>query len=106
MPACDRAVTHHGISVRDAMMHAVRTTVTLDPDTEQIIRRRMRERGQSFKQALNGAIRDGTSAGTAVEPFRTATASMGHSQVNLDRALQIVGDLEDDERIRQMRTGT
>jgi hypothetical protein len=27
----------------------MRTTVTLDPDTEALVRRRMRERGVSFK---------------------------------------------------------
>jgi hypothetical protein len=37
----------------------MRTTVTLDPDTEQIVRRRMRERGMTFKEALNDAIRSG-----------------------------------------------
>ena len=30
---------------------------------------------------------------------------MGASAVNLDRALQVVADLEDDELIRKMRTG-
>ena len=37
----------------------MRTTVTLDADTELLVRRRMRERGISFKQALNDAIRAG-----------------------------------------------
>ena len=31
---------------------------------------------------------------------------MGESRVNLDRALQIAGDLEDDELVRKMRTGS
>jgi hypothetical protein len=83
----------------------VRTTVTLDPDTEQLIRRRMRERGMSFKEALNDAIRSG---GGAVPParFATETASMGVSRVNLDRALQIAADVEDDELVRRMRAGS
>lgn len=82
----------------------MRTTVTLDADTEQIIRRRMRERNQSFKQALNDMIRAaaGTSPG---DRFRTETASMGVSQVNLDRTLQIAAELDDDEVIRKMRSG-
>lgn len=84
----------------------MRTTVTLDPDTEQIVRRRMRERGQSFKQALNDAIREGAAAGAPTEPFRTEVASMGESRVNLDRALQIAADLEDDDLIRKMRSGS
>lgn len=31
---------------------------------------------------------------------------MGESRVNLDRALQIAADLEDDELLRRMRAGS
>jgi hypothetical protein len=86
------------------MMRTVRTTVTLDPDTEQIVRRRMRERGMSFKEALNDAIRRGVAH--SPEPFHTETASMGQSAVDLDRALQLVAGLEDDELTRRMRSGS
>lgn len=79
--------------------------MTLDPDTEQIVRRRMRERNVSFKEALNDLIRTGAVAGTGSVPFRTETASLGVSAVNLDRALQVVADLEDDDLIRRMRSG-
>jgi hypothetical protein len=88
------------------MMTPMRTTVTLDPDTEQMVRRRMTERGVSFKEALNDAIREGVLGGSDASPFRTATAAMGESRVNLDRALQIVADLEDDELIRKLRAGS
>lgn len=81
----------------------MRTTVTLDPDVEQIVRRRMRERGMSFKEALNDVIRAGVRTPGARKPFRTATASLGVSQINLDRALQVVADLEDDELVRKAR---
>ena len=37
----------------------MRTTVTLDPDVERLIKDAMRERGISFKEALNEAARDG-----------------------------------------------
>lgn len=83
----------------------MRTTVTLDPDTEQIVRRRMRERGMTFKEAINDTIRAGASA-AARQPFTTETAVMGESRVNLDRALQLAGDLEDDELIRKMRSAS
>ncbi|MFO8076421.1 MAG: antitoxin [Actinomycetota bacterium] len=82
----------------------MRTTVTLDPDTEQLVRRRMRERGLSFKEAINDAIREGARNGG--EAFRTETASLGRASVNLDRALQLVGELEDDELVRRMRAGS
>ncbi|MGD9794285.1 MAG: antitoxin [Acidimicrobiia bacterium] len=83
----------------------MRTTVTLDPDTEQIVRRRMRERGVSFKEALNDSIRNGAAAPTA-KPFVTEVADLGVSTVNLDRALQIAADLEDEELMRKMRSAS
>lgn len=83
----------------------MRTTVTLDPDTEQIIRQRMRERGISFKQAINDAIRTAATDAASRESFRTETAAMGEPTANLDRALRLVGELEDEELIRRMQTG-
>jgi hypothetical protein len=81
----------------------VRTTVTLDPDTAALVQRRMREHGVSFKQALNDAIRAGV-RGDAT-PFHTETAPLGTPTVNLDRALQLAGELEDEELIRKSRVG-
>lgn len=82
----------------------MRTTVTLDPDTAALVQRRMRERGISFKQALNDAIR--ASADREGRPrFRTATAPLGTPTVNLDRALQLAADLEDEELTRRTRLG-
>ena len=83
----------------------MRTTVTLDPDTEQVVRRRMREQKISFKQALNDAIRDGA-AGRRTTEFRTETAAMGAPTVNLDRALQIAAELEDDALVARLRAGS
>jgi hypothetical protein len=83
-----------------------RTTVTLDADTEQIVRKRMRERGLSFKEALNDVIREGARPSARRKPFKTATASMGESRIALDKALQLAGDLEDEELIRRMRRGS
>jgi type II secretory pathway component PulF len=83
----------------------VRTTVTLDADTEQLIRQRMRERRVTFKQALNDAIRDGLSGPRTQAGFRTKTVSMGQPAVPLDRALQLAGELEDAELIRRMEVG-
>jgi len=84
----------------------MRTTVTLDPDTEQILRRRMRERNMTFKEAINDAIRSGVVDQAGRESFVTETASIGESRVNLDRALQVAADLEDDELLRRMRAGS
>lgn len=37
----------------------MRTTVTLDPEVERLIKKAMRVTGQSFKQALNQAVLKG-----------------------------------------------
>lgn len=81
----------------------MRTTVTLDPDTEALVRRRMHERGVSFKQALNDAIREGLTTGAP--SFTTPTARMGRPRVALDRALALAADLEDDDLLRRQRVG-
>ena len=83
-----------------------RTTVTLDADVEQIVRKRMRERGMTFKEALNDAIRAGAQPATKRKQFRTSTAAMGESRVVLDRAIQLAGELEDEALIRRMREGS
>jgi hypothetical protein len=83
----------------------VRTTVTLDDDTEALVRRRMADRKVSFKQALNDAIREGATPETGSDRFATATTSMGVPTVNLDRALQLASELEDDALVRKMRAG-
>lgn len=82
----------------------MRTTVTLDEDVAQIVRRRMRERDLSFKEALNDVVRDGVRS--PAEPFRTATARMGEPTVNLDRALRMAAELEDEELLRKARLGS
>ena len=81
----------------------MRTTVTLDPDTERVVRRLMSERHVSFKRALNDAIRAGARA--SEEEFRTQTRSMGAPSVRLDRALQLAAGLDDEELVRNMRRG-
>jgi hypothetical protein len=81
----------------------MRTTVTLDDDVVQLIRRRMDQQHVSFKKALNDAVRDGAAGRPAPRKFVTRTADLGVPTVNLDRALQIAGELEDEELIRRQR---
>lgn len=82
----------------------MRTTVTLDPDTEQLIRQRMAQRGLSFKQALNDSIRDGNLAPTH-EPS-TRTAHLGLPTMNLTHALQLAAALEDADLIARLHRGS
>ena len=84
----------------------MRTTVTLDSDTEQIVRRRMAQRRVSFKQALNDLVREGRTSVDSTEGFRTTTFSMGLAAADLDKALLIAGELEDDALVRKMESGS
>ncbi|MCL2543359.1 MAG: hypothetical protein FWE71_13020 [Nocardioidaceae bacterium] len=82
----------------------MRTTVTLDPDTEQIVRDRMAAKGVSFKRALNDAIRDGAPMRADVG-YSMTTYDMGVPLMDLTKANQITGELEDEELVRKMREG-
>ncbi len=84
------------------MRLVMRTTVTLDPDTDAIVRGLMRERGLTFKQALNEAVRSGARARGADADFRTPTFDMGEAAIPLDKALRLAADLDDDELIRKL----
>lgn len=81
----------------------MRTTVTLDPDVEAAIREAMRERGISFKEALNEAVRRGIAPASA--EFRTPTFDMGVPAVPLTKALSLAADLEDEEIVRDLVVG-
>lgn len=80
----------------------MRTTVTLDDDTEALVRERMRTRGVSFKQALNDAIRGGEQRAV---PFQTPTYAMGVPLVDLAKALRLAGELEDEDLVHGLRRG-
>lgn len=81
----------------------MRTTVTLDPDTDAIVRRLMRERGLTFKAAVNAAIRAGEiGRTTGRSTYRTPTFDMGAPAVPIDKALRLAAELEDEVLIRRL----
>jgi hypothetical protein len=80
----------------------MRTTITLDPDVDQLLRRAMRDRGTTFRDTVNEAIRSGLRA-HKVPRFRQKTFSMGlNPHINWDKALQLATELEDEEILKKM----
>ena len=83
----------------------MRTTVTLDPDVESAVRRAMRERGLTLKQAINDAIRAGMNPTRATEMPEFPAHDMGEPRVDVTRALALAGELEDQELARELAQG-
>jgi hypothetical protein len=74
----------------------MRTTITLDPDVEALLKQAMRERGLTFKDAVNQAVRDGLGKHPRkVPPFRQRAFHMGVPLVDLTKALALADELDD-----------
>jgi hypothetical protein len=81
----------------------MRTTVTLDPDVAVKLKQVARERGISFKEALNTSVRGGLRGAEVPRPYRVPVRRLGvRPGINLDRALQIAGEMEDAETLRRL----
>jgi hypothetical protein len=83
----------------------MRTTVTLDPDAERLLRNAMRERGISFKQALNDAVRTGLTHRIRRGRGRFVQKSfpLGAEQYfRWDKALAAAEAMEDEELGRKL----
>ena len=81
----------------------MRTTVTLEPEVEALLRSAMKEQGVSFKVALNSAIRSGLTAARPRRRFVQAAFSMGAEQnFRWDQALAAAEALEDEEIARKL----
>jgi hypothetical protein len=83
----------------------MRTTVTLDPDVEALIKRAMEDRGLTFKQAVNDAIRTGMTSSRRAAARSFPTHDMGEPFVDVTKALRLAGELEDDELARKLAQG-
>lgn len=82
----------------------MRTTVTLDPDLDARLRRIARERGISFREALNASLRAGLGAPVhPPRPYRLRPRSLGlRPGIDLDHALRLAAALEDEEAVRKL----
>ena len=86
-------------------MKHMRTTITLDPDVEELVRRAMTERGLSFKEAVNEGLRMGMRPARAGDAPAFPTFRMGTPRIELTKALAVAAELEDDELARRLVVG-
>lgn len=82
----------------------MRTTITLEPDVQALLRTAMKERGISFKEALNSAVRAGLTQGKSERrQFTQKAYSLGADQnFRWDKALDAAASIEDEEFGRKL----
>lgn len=83
----------------------MRTTVDLDPEIDARLRAVARERGVSLREVINDALRAGLRPAPAgeVPPYTLPSRRLGlRPGVNVDKALALAGELEDEEILRKL----
>jgi hypothetical protein len=84
----------------------MRTTVTLDPDVERLLKTTAHKRGKSFKVVLNEAVRHslGPKKKTTAKPTLLPAHSSGlRPGFNWNNLSHQADDLEDQEILARMR---
>ena len=84
----------------------MRTTLTIDPDVAEALRKRAHRARKPFKQVVNEALRAGLAAQEAPpgRRYRLRPVSLGGVTpgIDLDRALRLADALEDDALARKL----
>ncbi len=84
----------------------MRTTVTLEPDVERLLRESMQRGRKTFKQALNEAIRRGLKGRgyRTDQPFEITARPLGLREgIDPARLHDVDSDLEIDEFLRKTK---
>lgn len=83
----------------------MRTTITLEPDVEALVKRVMSEREVSFKVAVNETLRAALTRGCSAPSYRIPTFRLGEPRVDLTHANRVAAAMEDEEIARQVEAG-
>lgn len=85
----------------------MRTTITLEPDVEVLLKDAMRERDASFKDVVNSALRRGLRQARSepVPRFVQQVYDMGPLLVNHHNLNALATELEDQELIAKLQRG-
>jgi hypothetical protein len=82
----------------------MRTTVTLEPDVQKLLKDTAHRKGLPFKQVLNDAVRAGLGQNPARAPaFKQRVFSLGRAKVDLTKAGALADELEDAQAAAKMR---
>ena len=85
----------------------MRTTLTIDDKLAKALKDAAHRSGKSFKEIVNESLRAGLSARSSRKPrpYRLKPAALGDVRpgIDLDRALRLADQLEDEEIVRELR---
>lgn len=87
----------------------MRTTLTIDDSLAKLLKKQAYETGKPFKQVVNEALRLGLERGRtapAPRPYRVNPESLGSPRagLDLDKALTLASELENDELARKLES--
>lgn len=83
----------------------MRSTVRIDDDLMMALKEQARRESVSLTRMMNRVLRVGLNAGSgrgSNKKHKEKTYAMGTPRVDLDKALALAGDLEDEEILRKM----
>jgi predicted transcriptional regulator len=86
-------------------MRMMRTTIDLDPDVDARLRAVARERMVPLRVVINDALRAGLhpAPGAGAQPYVLPSRRLGiRAGVDVDKALALAGELEDEEILRKL----
>ena len=87
------------------MMQNMRTTVAIDPELQLRVKQLALERGISFREAINEILRRGLDqgSGSTGAQYSVPARPLGlRPGIDLDKALALAAELEDDEIVRKL----
>ncbi|MBO0767402.1 MAG: hypothetical protein J2O48_01830 [Solirubrobacterales bacterium] len=82
----------------------MRTTIDLDPDVDARLRALARERGVPLRTVINDSLRAGTRPEISEPlPYKLPSSRLGvRPGIDLNKALRLAGELEDEETLRKL----
>jgi len=84
----------------------MRTTIDLDPDVDARLRALARERRVSLRVVINDVLRVGVGGAEEVTPYTMPSRRVGfRPEIDLDKALRLAAELEDEEILRKLELG-
>lgn len=82
----------------------MRTTITLEPDVEALVKQAMKETGRGLKAVVNDSLRELLEDRVAADEDLVPVFDLGEPLIDINRAIEILDEIEDAKLVEQMRS--